>query len=146
MGTTFKAAAVLKALGIKHSTLSAWGHRGRLKLLGTAETRAGKPRQFSLEDVAGLAIMKRLRDVGLPTEQCREWADLCVSYMTVAPIEEFSICTSVDGEMTVLLNEAIAPRTASKVTIYPGVIIGALKARLGDDEKAEPGDDEETEA
>jgi hypothetical protein len=146
MGPMFKAKAVLEALGIKHGTLSSWGYRDRLKKLGAAATTSGKARRFTVDDVARLALFKRLRDAGLPAEQSLEWAALCVSYMNVGAIDEFSICTSVDGEISLLLNEPVAPGTATKITIYPGVILAALKARLGVAADQDDASDEEAEA
>jgi hypothetical protein len=140
MDPTFTPKQVLRALGIKHGTLSSWGHRGLLTGL-TAATKPGKARQFTQTDLTCLGIMKTLLELGLSAETSHEIARLCIPYMEVGNVHEFGFFIAKDGTPTLLIDEPVVPGTGVKLTIYPHLIVNTMKAKLGGPDGAPYEDD-----
>jgi DNA-binding transcriptional MerR regulator len=126
---TFSGQEVCQALGVPSGTLNSWAYHGWFKGFDAEKTKPGKARQFTVEDLVRLAVLKHLVDFGIAMERARPLAALCVKYFDQSPMSEFSL--SFDGTNDEIGLGEDASKALVKLTVYPMQIICALKERLG---------------
>jgi MerR HTH family regulatory protein len=126
---TYSGQDVCRALGVTSGTLNSWAFHGWFKGLKAEKTVPGKARQFPIEDLFRLAVLKHLVDFGIAMERARPLALLCVQYFDQQPMTEFSL--SFDGTNEEIGLGGDASKALVKLTVYPMQIIRTLKERLG---------------
>lgn len=126
---TFSGQDVCRALGVPSGTLNSWAYHGWFKGFDAEKTVSGKARQFTIEDLMRLAVLKHLVDFGVAMERARPLAALCVQYFDAAPMSEFSL--SFDGTNEEIGLGGDMSKALVKLTVYPMEIIRTLKERLG---------------
>jgi hypothetical protein len=126
---TFSGQDVCQALGVTSGTLNSWAYHGWFKGFDAEKTVPGRARQFTVEDLMRLAVLKHLVDFGIAMERARPLAALCVQYFDQSPMAEFSL--SFDGTNEEIGFGGDASKALVRLTVYPTQIIRSLKERLG---------------
>jgi hypothetical protein len=126
---TFSGQDVCQALGVTSGTLNSWAYHGWFKGLDAEKTVKGRARQFTVEDLVRLAVLKHLVDFGIAMERARPLAALCVAQFDRMPTPEFSV--SFDGANEVIGVGGDTSKALVKLSVYPIEIIRTLKERLG---------------
>lgn len=126
---TFSGMDVCQALDVPSGTLNSWAYHGWFKGFDAEKTVKGKARQFTVEDLMRLAVLKHLVDFGIAMERARPLAALCIQQFDRMPTPEFSI--SFDGTNQVIGIGGDASKALVRLTVYPMQIIRTLKEKLG---------------
>ncbi len=136
LGYTVKQACI--AIDVPRGTLNRWIHEGVLRGGRDVETTAGKARHFTRPALVTLGITKKLIDLGLTATSAYQWAHLAVRYFdrhyasSPGLFRELSIYFTTDGEVVFpeLAGKSAPVDAHAKLTIFPLVIMDAMKARL----------------
>jgi hypothetical protein len=135
---TFVAQDVCRALAVPRGTLNSWAYHGWFEGFDAERTKPGQARQFTLDDLIRLSILKRLVDSGIRADQAKSLATVCVVlFEDLSLISEFSVSFGAEGgrmEMWAngnMISEPSGKEPVVKITVYPKAIIDVLKERLG---------------
>lgn len=125
-GPAYKIGAVSRLTGIAPVTLRAWERRyGVVK----PERNEGSNRLYSKDDIARLALIKRLVDEGnavgtvanLPLDQLQERLELCLSRGLPGPASE------PERLRVAVLGDALAARILQPAGVLPGLEVVAVE-------------------
>jgi hypothetical protein len=128
---TFAAKQVCAALGVPHGTLNSWAHMGFFREFDAATTTPGKARKFSLDDLFLLSIRTHLLDFGISGGRAKSWAQHCADHVKKGPPPaKLRMLLYANREEILLDDQEPGPGLMLELTIYPQMILAALKRRL----------------